>query len=221
MFKLKKYDTIDEIVLACYSSDEQQVTLEDLEDSMIVGFTQNQEDITFDYKAQKEGMEAQGVWGWIDDEKTIHYWIGKELSMEELIHFFAHEVGHGTATHLEDDFEEEMRAEDFGHVATMAYKLALEVKNKGHKNEEVKTNTVTKKTWEEFRNTGLLLIINQLLHVFGWALVFEIEEEKVRTVYPARVTYRGFSEESVDQSYKKVSQYLKDNIEDINKEAQS
>lgn len=87
--------------------------------------------------------------------------------------------------------------------------------------EETKTNPTTRKTWEEFRNTGLLLIINQILHIFGWALVFEMEEDKVKNVYPARVTYRGFSEESVEQSYKKVSQYLKDNIEDINKEAQS
>jgi hypothetical protein len=33
---------------------------------------------------------------------------------------------------------------------------------------------VTKKEWSEFRSTGLVLIVNQILHIFGWALVFEI-----------------------------------------------
>jgi hypothetical protein len=33
---------------------------------------------------------------------------------------------------------------------------------------------MTKKEWSEFRSTGLLLFINQILHVFGWAIVFEI-----------------------------------------------
>ena len=79
---------------------------------------------------------------------------------------------------------------------------------------------VNKKTWEEFRSTGLLLIINQILHIFGWAIVMNINDDgEVVDVFPARVKFRGFGEKNVIESYKKVSEYLLKNIEELNKEA--
>lgn len=79
---------------------------------------------------------------------------------------------------------------------------------------------IERKSWKEFRETGVVLIINQILHVFGWAIVFEIENEEVMAVYPARVKFRGFDEKSTDEGYKKVSEYLKNNSEELHKEIQ-
>jgi len=67
---------------------------------------------------------------------------------------------------------------------------------------------VQEKTWEEFRETGLMLFVNSLLHIFGWALVFEIEREEIKCVSPARVKFRGFDEKSVTEAYIKVSQHM-------------
>ena len=72
---------------------------------------------------------------------------------------------------------------------------------------------ITKKTWEEFRSTGLLLYINQILHAFGWAICIETEKD-LKTVissFPARVNFRGFDEESIDEEYKKINKYLLEN----------
>lgn len=80
---------------------------------------------------------------------------------------------------------------------------------------------INKKEWSEFRSTGLVLIINQILHIFGWALVFEIENNEVKSVYPARVKFRGFDNESTDEAYKKLSQFMLDNAAELNKEVQS
>ena len=80
---------------------------------------------------------------------------------------------------------------------------------------------VTKKDWSEFRSTGLVLFINQILHLFGWALVFEIEKDEIKNVYPARVKFRGFCENSVKESYKRISQFMLDNAKELNDEAQS
>jgi len=77
---------------------------------------------------------------------------------------------------------------------------------------------VTKKSWEEFRNTGLLLIINQILHAFGWALVFSYDDEELKEVYPARVKFRGFDNESITKNYIKISEYMKDNADELLKE---
>ena len=76
-----------------------------------------------------------------------------------------------------------------------------------------------KKQWSEFRNTGLMLFVNQLLHIFGWAIVFEIENNEIKNVYPARVKYRGFDLDSTNDAYKKISRYMLENAEDINNEA--
>lgn len=79
---------------------------------------------------------------------------------------------------------------------------------------------VTKKTWADFRNTGLVVIINQILHVFGWAIVFNVDEaDKVVDVFPARVKFRGFSEESTAKAYVKLSQFMEDNAKELNEEA--
>lgn len=51
-----------------------------------------------------------------------------------------------------------------------------------------------KKEWKEFRESGLLWFINSILHLFGWSIVFEISDNEIISIYPARVTYRGFSE---------------------------
>ena len=79
---------------------------------------------------------------------------------------------------------------------------------------------VNKKSWSEFRETGLLLFINQILHVFGWSIVFEIEDDEVKGVYPARVGFRGFDNEDVSESYLKISKFLDKNSAELLKEAE-
>jgi hypothetical protein len=79
---------------------------------------------------------------------------------------------------------------------------------------------ITKKTWEEFRSTGLLLFVNQVLHVFGWAIVFNYNDEtnELEEVYPARVKFRGFDDKSVSESYEKITDYLHKNINELKEE---
>lgn len=77
---------------------------------------------------------------------------------------------------------------------------------------------VYKKEWSEFKNTGLLLIINQILHIFGWSLVFEIENDEIKNVYPARVKFRGFDNSSTDKAYKQLSKYMLENAKELNDE---
>lgn len=79
---------------------------------------------------------------------------------------------------------------------------------------------VERKKWSDFRDTGLVLVSNQILHIFGWAIVFEVNsEDEVVDVYPARVKFRGFENKIVQQAYKKVSKFMVDNAEELNKEA--
>lgn len=78
---------------------------------------------------------------------------------------------------------------------------------------------VTKKSWQEFRETGLLWWTNTTLHMFGWAIVFDFDNDNnLKEVYPARVTFRGFGEEQATEGYQKVSQYLKDNVDVLTQE---
>lgn len=41
---------------------------------------------------------------------------------------------------------------------------------------------INKKTWDEFRATGLLWLVNTILHVFGWAIVVDVDKMKVVTL---------------------------------------
>jgi hypothetical protein len=76
------------------------------------------------------------------------------------------------------------------------------------------TNEVNKKSWSEFQNTGLLLIINQILHIFGWAIILEMDGDIVTNVYPIKVKYKGFSETSQQKAYKKIDQYMRNHYDE-------
>ena len=78
---------------------------------------------------------------------------------------------------------------------------------------------IDKKNWEEFMSSGLLWFINTILHTFGWSIVIKKYDNKIIDVYPARVKFRGFSEESNTDGYIKISNYLKNNIDELAKEA--
>jgi len=80
---------------------------------------------------------------------------------------------------------------------------------------------ITRKTWEEFRAIGMLWWINTILHMFGWAIVVNVEKEtgKISDVYPARVRFRGFSEKDLSEGYRKVTDFLKENILTLSEEA--
>lgn len=79
---------------------------------------------------------------------------------------------------------------------------------------------VDKKSWKEFRDSGFLWWINMILHTFGWAIVVDIEEDgTISNAYPARVKFRGFGEKNNAEGYIKVSQYMKDNIDELLEDA--
>lgn len=79
---------------------------------------------------------------------------------------------------------------------------------------------IEKKTWEEFREIKLLWFINSILHMFGWAICVDVDDNgRVTGSYPARVKFRGFSEEINTEGYIKVTEYLKENVDELLKEA--
>jgi len=83
-----------------------------------------------------------------------------------------------------------------------------------------------RKTWDEFRKTGLFWWINMILHTFGWAIVIDFahydraaDDGEITEAYPARVKFRGFDEDSNTKGYQKVSGYMKENSEQLEKES--
>lgn len=79
-----------------------------------------------------------------------------------------------------------------------------------------------KRDWKEFRESGLLWWVNRTLHLFGWAICLQVESDgSVSDVFPARVGFRGFPENSEDQGFITLSKYLKENGESIFDEASS
>lgn len=83
-------------------------------------------------------------------------------------------------------------------------------------------NTINKKSWKQFKDSGLLWFVNSILHVFGWAIVLEVEDDgSIVNAYPARVTFRGFAEKSNTDGYIKLSQYMKENADILLEESKN
>ena len=78
---------------------------------------------------------------------------------------------------------------------------------------------IERKSWTEFKATGLLWWINMILHTFGWAIVWSINDKKMVEVFPARVKYRGFPEYITEEGYEKISKYMKENADALYEES--
>lgn len=79
---------------------------------------------------------------------------------------------------------------------------------------------INKMSWSEFREAGMLWWINTILHMFGWAIVYNFDENKeISEVYPARVKFRGFGEKETEAGYKQVSSFLQENAAELYKES--
>lgn len=75
---------------------------------------------------------------------------------------------------------------------------------------------IARKSWGEFRTSGLLWFVNRTLHVFGWAIVFVVGEDGlVSEAYPARVKFRGFDEAVETDGFTKITRYMENNAEDL------
>jgi hypothetical protein len=79
-------------------------------------------------------------------------------------------------------------------------------------------NMLEPRTWEEFRESGFFFFTNYILQLFGWCIVIEKEEGKITRCYPARTHYRGFSDDAVTDSNKKMLHDILMNIPDLYKD---
>lgn len=83
-------------------------------------------------------------------------------------------------------------------------------------------NMVEKRAWQEFKESGFLWWINRILHTFGWAIVYQVNEEDTELidVFPARVKFRGFGKESEELGFQRITNYISGNaaelLEDLN-----
>lgn len=79
---------------------------------------------------------------------------------------------------------------------------------------------INPKTWQDFRDCGLFWWVNRSLHLFGWAIVFEVDASgAIIKVFPARCKFRGFAQEIESEEFVKLHKYIRDNAEDLLDEA--
>ena len=65
---------------------------------------------------------------------------------------------------------------------------------------------------QQFLDSGLLPLINEFLHIFGFALAYDCDANGVpedNSLRPVRTTFRGFSESSQTKAYAKITAYMK------------
>jgi hypothetical protein len=142
-FSLKQYSTIEELECASWDN---EITIKDLyseaNSAGTVDNNGNEEEMSWAHL--KKCYEEAGYWGFIDSrDNTIHFWIKQDypITMEELLFFFGHEMGHqmnGGLKPTEEEyndnaeahFKEEDRADEYGYVAKMAYEFASKILSK-------------------------------------------------------------------------------------------
>ena len=76
---------------------------------------------------------------------------------------------------------------------------------------------INRKSWKDFKDSGMSWLVNRTLHIFGWC---DRKTGEILEVFPARVNLRGFKEEIETDGFIKVSEYMKENAEDLLSEAQ-
>ena len=77
------------------------------------------------------------------------------------------------------------------------------------------------KDWKEFKDSGLLWYTNLFLHAFGWCLLVEQDDNgNIIAGAPARTDFRGFSTEINDAGYLKLTEWVKEHIDELDKDVE-
>ena len=83
-------------------------------------------------------------------------------------------------------------------------------------NRDFKEKEYTKEiTGKEFRDSGALWFVNSVLHLFGMAITWNPDTDELKATV---CKFRGFGEKQNDRGYKNLSNYLKNNIDELEKE---
>lgn len=95
-----------------------------LAEGEMVGEDAQGNEVRMDEASVLESLEAMGLWGFADKTtNTIHLWASANANARLLAELVGHELGHLTGTQLEDDLQEEMRADQFAAVAAMTFDI--------------------------------------------------------------------------------------------------
>lgn len=98
-----------------------------LADSTCCGETEDGQLVEFSHEQELGGMRAQGCWAFADTHaNTIHAWAAPDADRGRVLHMLAHEIGHLTGEPHEDSMQEELRAEQFGRVAALAFSMLVD-----------------------------------------------------------------------------------------------
>lgn len=85
------------------------------------------------------------------------------------------------------------------------------------KYESVNDSKVDRISWEEFRESGMLWLVNRSLHLFGLAIVLTVDrnaEDRVVDAFPARVPFLGFGRADEEAGFAKVrAAFLRSNVQ--------
>jgi hypothetical protein len=124
--ELVRYETPEECYASMYG-----LPYEELKGSELNGWLVDGEEMTVPIETAIDGIRQLGIWGWISKEECIHYWYDPEKASDQvLMHFLGHELAHSTEPDDIEEIESEMRAEEYGHNASNAYELMMEIKGK-------------------------------------------------------------------------------------------
>lgn len=70
-----------------------------------------------------------------------------------------------------------------------------------------------RENWLAFRSNGILWFVNRTIHLFGWEIYYEFDKDELQRVGVCRTQHRGFSRESEEAGFRKLTDYLSLEIE--------
>ena len=72
-------------------------------------------------------IKRRTCWGWTEDKKVIHVWIGKRATLVDIVGLLAHEMGHIQRPFRANVYDEEQKAAIYASVALGALSAAEEM----------------------------------------------------------------------------------------------
>lgn len=166
------------------------------------------ETATFEKKVMEELIKYFALYGWYVEI----------VGLNQTPDGFNHEFRVSAIVRAETDFVEVPATRnfqiDFGANTPSAARQPVDE----DLNENPPIPYLIEKDWLAFQKIGLLWWTNRILHLFGWAIVYEFRQNKLRFVYPKRVTYRGFDHGDEEEGFKALTGYLEKNSGMLNDE---
>ena len=118
-----RYETAEELLSKMWNT-----PIEELSSCSMGGYDGDGKEYNFSFTEMIQNIKTMGCYAFANDKKEIHFWVDVAVCDPiDFVGMIGHEKGHLTKPFLDDEMEEEIKADGHGNSSAFAFRIYKDI----------------------------------------------------------------------------------------------